>query len=230
MRLRRLAVQNVRSFLDREELLLDGNISILIGPNGGGKTNLLDAAVVVLRRFLFASMYANHSPTAENPDRYEFRPNDALNALRLEKHTASPSDLKQIIEAEVEVTRQNLENMRLMKEGARQVATLSARKYANVPLASASNWNLDGFRDGQRFLYGLVDASLQRDGSEQAKTFLQHLQYFEIDSYLREEYELSKLSTPMVYLHVNRAASGFKSSVTLASYNQFEQKRQADAA
>jgi recombinational DNA repair ATPase RecF len=40
MLVRKLALQNVRSFLDRAELSLDGPITIVIGPNGGGKTNL----------------------------------------------------------------------------------------------------------------------------------------------------------------------------------------------
>ena len=65
MFLRRVAVENFRSFLDRTELILDGPISIAIGPNGGGKTNLLDAIVIALRRFIFASMYAAHAPTPE---------------------------------------------------------------------------------------------------------------------------------------------------------------------
>lgn len=39
MKLRRVRVENVRSFLEPAELLLDGDISIIIGPNGGGKTN-----------------------------------------------------------------------------------------------------------------------------------------------------------------------------------------------
>ena len=52
MKLRRLGIENVRSFLDREELQLPGELSIIIGPNGGGKTNLLDTAVLALRVFL----------------------------------------------------------------------------------------------------------------------------------------------------------------------------------
>lgn len=41
MFVRRIAIENVRSFLDRREIRFEGGISILIGPNGGGKTNLL---------------------------------------------------------------------------------------------------------------------------------------------------------------------------------------------
>jgi predicted ATP-dependent endonuclease of OLD family len=230
MRLRRIALQNVRSFLERQELLLDGNISILIGPNGGGKTNLLDATVIMLRRFLFASMYASHSPSPENENRYTFRANDALNALRLEKHTRSQTGLQQIIESEVEVTERDIENMLRMKDEAQHIMTLSEKKYVNVPLARASQWNLNTFQVGQRIVYKLIEGALSHDGSQMAATFLEHLQYFEIDSYLRDEYELSKLSTPMVYLAVNRSASGFQSSVALANYNEYEQKRHVDAA
>ena len=52
MKLRKIRIQNARSFLDSAELVLDGNISIIVGPNGGGKTNLLDIAVTALRRHI----------------------------------------------------------------------------------------------------------------------------------------------------------------------------------
>ena len=51
-----------------------------------------------------------------------------------------------------------------------------------------------------------------------------------MDGRLREEFELSPLSTPLVYLPVNRAASGFQSNVELAGYNDYETKRHSDAA
>lgn len=103
MLVRRVAIENVRSFLDRAELTLDGAITIVIGPNGGGKTNLLDTAVIMLRRYLFASMYAIHSPTPELPNRYEFRQNDVLNNMILERHSSGATH-DQIVEVEVEVT------------------------------------------------------------------------------------------------------------------------------
>ena len=62
MLLKRARLQNVRSFLDAAELYLDGSISIIIGPNGGGKTNLLDAVVTVLRRYLLNRVYAVSAP------------------------------------------------------------------------------------------------------------------------------------------------------------------------
>ena len=52
----RVAIENVRAFLDRAEFMPDCPITIVIGPNGGGKTNHLDTIVIMLRRYLFASM------------------------------------------------------------------------------------------------------------------------------------------------------------------------------
>src|SRR5207253_779397 len=136
MFLRRIAVENVRSFLGRAELQLDGSISILIGPNGGGKTNLLDIAVMVLRRYLFASMYPAHAPTTETEDRYEFRYNDALNSMRLEAHSSGVG-LPQVIEVDVEVTDRDVENMRAMKEHARDLTGRAGKRFVGLRLNEA---------------------------------------------------------------------------------------------
>lgn len=134
MLVRRVAIENVRSFLDRAELLVDGPVTIVIGPNGGGKTNLLDTIVVMLRRYLFASMYAVHAPRPEQQNRYEFRQNDALNNMLLERHSVSASNCLQLVEIEVEVTEKDLENMRSMQADAKGLTELAGKKYVNPPL------------------------------------------------------------------------------------------------
>ncbi len=229
MLLRKVAVENVRSFLDRAELVLDGPISILIGPNGGGKTNLLDTIVVMLRRYLLASRYPHHAPTPENQDRYEFRHNDVLNNMLLEKHTEG-RDRPQIVEVEVQITERDVDNMRKMQRDAQELDKQAAKKYTNLQLRQTSqSWKLDGLHVGQRLKYTLRDGSLQAHVDEPSKTFFEYLQLFEIDTKLRDEFELAPLTTPMVYLPVNRSANGFQSSIQLANFNEFEQKRQTDA-
>jgi putative ATP-dependent endonuclease of the OLD family len=215
--------------MERETLELDGDISILIGPNGGGKTNLLDAVVVLLRRYLFASRWPAHAPTPDNPNRYEFRNNEALDQLSLERHTSAPKDLEQVLEAQIEVTEPDLQNMAAMKRDATRLRDLSSLKYFNIHFDAILQWDLSQLTAGQVLTYRLVNGRLSHDGSAPALSFLQYLQFFEIDSTLRDEYEVSALSTPMVYLPVNRSASGFQSSVQLANFNSYEQKRQVDA-
>jgi putative ATP-dependent endonuclease of OLD family len=229
MRVRRVAIQNVRSFLERTELLLDGPLTIVIGPNGGGKTNLLDTVVVMLRRHLFASMYAAPAPTPEQPNRYEFRHNDVLNNMVLERHTDGKG-LQQVVEAEVEVTSRDLDNMKAMQADAARLTELASKKYVKFNLAAASSWKLDQIIIGSRFVYRIVDGSLQNDGGNPAANFLEYLKMFETDGRLREEFEFAPLATPLVYLPINRSASGFQSNVELAGYNKHEIKRHSDAA
>lgn len=228
MLVRRVTIENVRSFLDQAELLLDGSMTIVIGPNGGGKTNLLDTIVIILRRYLFASMYAAHAPTPESPNRHEFRENDVLNNMVLERHTAG-AGRDQIVEVEVEVTSKDLGNMKSMQDDAEQLTKLASKKYININLVSAKSWKLEEISVGTRFKYRVVNGALQNVGNPDA-SFLQYLKQFEMDGRLREEFEFSPLATPLVYLPVNRAASGFKSNVELAGYNDYEIKRQSDAA
>lgn len=227
MLVRRVAIENVRSFLDRAELMLDGPITIVIGPNGGGKTNLLDTIVIMLRRHLFASMYAAHAPTPEQPNRYEFRQNDVLNNMILERHSAG-AGRDQIVDIEVEVTSRDLENMHSMQNDAERLTELASKKYVNFNLLNAKSWKLDEITEGTRFVYRVFNGNLQ--GVENSSSsFLQYLKMFEMDGSLREEFELAPLATPLVYLPVNRSASGFQSNVELAGYNAFETKRHSDA-
>lgn len=229
MLVRRVAIENVRSFLDRAELMLDGPITIVIGPNGGGKTNLLDTIVIMLRRYLFASMYAAHAPTPEQPNRYEFRHNDALNSMVLDRHSAG-TGRDQLVEVEVEVTSRDLENMRSMQADAGRLTTLASKKYYNFDLNNVNWWKLEDIAVGTRFVYRVVNGVLEQGTADARASFLQYLQMFEMDGRLREEFELAPLSTPLVYLPVNRAAAGFQSNVELAAYNDYETKRHSDAA
>lgn len=229
MKVKRFSVQNVRSFMERETLEIDGDISILIGPNGGGKTNLLDAVVVLLRRYLFASRFPAHAPTPENPNRYEFRSNDALNQLTLERHVLAPRDLDQILEAQIEVTAPDIQNMNAMKRDATRLRGLASSKYVNVNYEESQRWDPAVLAAGQVLTYRLVNGHLTHDNSPAAISFLQYLQQFEIDSLLRDEYEVSALSTPMVYLPTTRTSSGFQSSVQLADFNSSDHKKQTDA-
>lgn len=229
MLLKKVSVENVRSFLERAELSLDGPITIVIGPNRGGKTNLLDTIVIALRRYLFASMYAVHAPTPENEDRYEFRYNDVLNNMVLEKHSAA-LDRPQVIEMDVEVTSRDVENMISMKGDAERIIELAKKRYVNLLLHEALQWDLDVIEPGMRVTYRIQDGTLQQPQNQAANYFWQYLKMFEMDGKLREEFGLSTLSNPLIYLPVNRSAAGFQSRVELAGYNESEMKRVSDGA
>lgn len=229
MKLRRILIENVRSFLEPAELHLDGNVSIIIGPNGGGKTNLLDTATTILRRHLLSSVTPRKSPTPQNPDRYEFIGNDVLNSTVLEPHSRGQGR-QQLVEIELEVTVRDIENISSMQNTAIEISELTEHKYVGFSIRDAANWDPSLLQSGQRFTYRILNNVMQPNSDPAARIFQRYLALYEGDSWLREEMGGAKLSMPMVSLPVNRAASGFQSSLSLAGYNEFDHKRGVDAA
>lgn len=228
MLIRRLVIENVRSFSDRREISFDGQISILIGPNGGGKTNLLDTLVIMLRRYIFNSPYYRHSPTAEEPDRWSEQFNDQLNQLFFEKNSAGGAR-DQVVELELEITQDDIENMQLIMAEASQVLAALKRRFANNPWQGVDKWDVAAMVPGARVLVTWNNGTIMQPPEAWAQHFLHYLHVFETDNYFRAEARMSTLRMPMVYLPVNRASNGFSSSIGLSGYNDYDQKRSTDA-
>lgn len=228
MLVKKITIENVRSFLDRREMLFDGPISIIIGPNGGGKTNLLDVLNTMLRRYLFATRYFAQSHDAEQQIQWELRHNDQLNQMLLEKHSSARTR-PQYVAIEIEVSQSDIDNMRLIQNDADFLRTASKRRFVQNPWEGAANWNIDNIIPGLRLTYEWIDGNFQSSPTEQGQHFLQYLQIYELDNDVRAEVGKDSLKLSMVYLPVNRSASGFQASVGLAGYNDIEQKRSLDA-
>lgn len=228
MKLRRVGIENVRSFLERQDLELPGDISILIGPNGGGKTNLLDTAVLALRSFLLKSWMRRPSPTADTQDRYDWVNNDAVSPSLLEKHSAGTS-LPQTIELDLELTKSDVESITRAKTEALQLQERARVRYSNFP-GGAAGWSTEGLEPGKVFSYRIVNGTLQGVTTPGADTFRSYLETYEVNSRVREEYEQRPLSMPMISLPVNRSAGNVSASVSLADFNEYDIKRTVDAA
>lgn len=229
MKLRRVRVENVRSFLEPAELLLDGDISIIIGPNGGGKTNLLDTTTTILRRHLLSSITPRKSATSDNPDRHEFVANEMLQSTSLEPHSQGKGR-QQVVELELEVTNRDIENMESMKASAHDVASRTEHKYVGVSIREAAEWDLSLFSPGQRFTYQIVNSGLQGSSDPAAHIYQRYLALYDVDAWLRADLGLASLSTPMLSMPINRASNGVQSSINLSGYNEFDYKRSVDAA
>ncbi|MCB4858426.1 AAA family ATPase [Sphingobium sp. PNB] len=228
MLIKKITIENVRSFLDRRQMSFDGPISIIIGPNGGGKTNLLDVVNTMLRRYLFATRYFTQTHDAEQQVQWELRYNDQLNQMRLERHSSGRS-LPQFVAIEIEVSQNDLDNMRLIQNDAEELRGASKKRFVHNPWDGVAAWQIDDIPAGQRLTYVWQDGAFQAPATQQASHFLQYLQVFELDNDVRAELGKDTLKLSMIYLPVNRSASGFQGSIGLAGYNDYEQKRSLDA-
>lgn len=57
----RLVLQNIRSFLETEEISFDKGLNVFIGPNGGGKSTLIAALGGAMQDLLKPAYFQNVS-------------------------------------------------------------------------------------------------------------------------------------------------------------------------
>jgi putative ATP-dependent endonuclease of the OLD family len=224
MLLRSITIENVRSFLQPQKIKFQENLSIVIGPNGGGKTNLLDILSGMLRRYLFATRYFYQ--TGGGLWRLDW--NNTLDRLTFENHSKALSG-PQLIEIEVVVTSSDIENMKLIKEDAGSMEELTGKKFQENPFAAASSWDLEKIAVGDVFSYALQDGNFQHGENPHALSFLEYLRLYEIDKQLRSEMDKTPLQLPIVYLPVTRTSTGFSSQVVLANYDDNNVKKENDS-
>lgn len=66
MKLTRIVIKNIRSFGIEREVKLDNSFNIIVGPNGGGKSNLLELAIyslfAVVKQFRFDNSTNSNNP------------------------------------------------------------------------------------------------------------------------------------------------------------------------
>ncbi|MDN2702528.1 AAA family ATPase [Janthinobacterium sp. SUN100] len=228
MKIRKISLENVRSFLELTEFHIDGEISIIVGPNGGGKTNLLDTIITVIRRFIMPPWSARSPGGTEI--RLQFSQNQNLHMMTLEKHERAENDAKQSIVVIVEVTQQDIDNIKAIKDGVDELNATMKNRYLNGLTDQIRDWDIDGLKEKSLITYTIVNGAFQDDFVGVEKTFVQYLRNFEWIAQVREDGGLLPLSTPLLYLPVNRAASGFQSSVSLAGFNYFDHKQNSDLA
>lgn len=112
MKIRKLIIKNVASYKGRTEFVFDSRVNILIGPNGGGKTNLQKVVALTLSKYLI--------------QQYQFRHDDNVTSVEPDPWTqrglqqAFPKFLgdnsEQVIEIELAPEPRDIENIKAIGE------------------------------------------------------------------------------------------------------------------
>ncbi|GGH07783.1 hypothetical protein GCM10007036_02870 [Alsobacter metallidurans] len=228
MKLRHFALQNVRSFAERAELNFDGDISIIVGPNGGGKTNLLDALTSVLRKYFLVS-WVYREVQQNNVNHIQFYQNDQVFNTHSDKYSGHES-LPQEFAITFEVGSIDIRNMREMEQTKADISAHAlSEKYLGLENVAHTVFFTDAISAGTLIAFTVNDQQVSRS-DQLAAVFLNYMQYFELFRLMREDMKLGDMTTPILSLPVNRASGEFQSSVTLAAFNDVDYKRQVDAA
>ncbi|WP_189493365.1 AAA family ATPase [Formosimonas limnophila] len=242
MKLKKVALQNVRSFADRQEFDLDGNISILIGPNGGGKTNLLDTIVLSLRQHLIKSWeFTEDSSTKKTT----ISLNQIVSSQGLEKHSQRSQD-DQIIEFTIQITQPDIDNMKYWVDNSESIIKNLGKEYMNLGAYRLNREIVNTLAPDETFVFEIKNSVLMGDEpdpmsyqfeqlsvepTDKRYQFRKYLTFYEIITRLSQEESKVTLSTPMMLMPVARAHGGnLGSSVILSQYSGTEHKRILDAA
>lgn len=228
MKIKKLALKNVTSFNERQELDPDGSLTILIGPNGGGKSNLLNTMIDVLRsHFVVLTSPDSVSGTEEDPILQNWTPGEAARQTNFERHWEGQGD--QIIELDLEMTEGDAENIRIIQRDFNAVLAEKKHKYSEAHFGRVNDWSNELLRPGAVFSYALRNGGLQ-NLSQGSDLYHDYLRSFESHREIRARFGLGSLSLPTVHLNVLRVQHGLQLDVQLANANPSQIRKGIDGA
>src|SRR5262245_24733779 len=111
MKIGRLKIKNVTSYRAESEFIFDSQLNILIGPNGGGKSNLQRIVAVVLTQFFVRQYQVRNADNATTLEPFELY-NRRVLADTLSKFHGD--DTLQLIEIDIIPEDSDIENIRMI--------------------------------------------------------------------------------------------------------------------
>jgi putative ATP-dependent endonuclease of the OLD family len=219
MKLARLGVQNVRSFGEKRTIHFHDDFTILIGPNAGGKSNLLDIITVGVRKFFLRPWGLIRHEDATGPY-YNFTSEDPFANLSDELPKFDGASGPLIIEFDWVINEQDITNLTSVANGLDRLRENAKRIRGGE---EAIDWfkRLDPseFTAGETLQYKVEGGEIQSLSGTKGDHFREFLQQFHKLSYVDEED--AKLTTPFVHFPPYRGIGAQRLRMSLASQTRW---------
>jgi predicted ATP-dependent endonuclease of OLD family len=180
MKIKRILLQNVKSFKNPVDILFNDDFNILIGPNGSGKSNLLDIITIVIRHFFLKGYTINEGNNGQlgyYRDIQQVNTFGNLNSI-LEKFYGDQSN--SYINITFVVKEEDINNIKNILQNIDKYEN-EADNYRN-PLNyfnQIKQWNIDLLFENQELSYEINNNNLQNPNQPAERLFLQYLNYFD---------------------------------------------------
>lgn len=241
MNIRNLTIKNVKSFGEKVSINFQDNLNISIGPNAGGKSNLLDILNLTLIYFFLHPWRVrpeyDETGTVLRRKYFEERHTtfDPINRF-LEKHTKREEETQQI-KIVFSPEKEDIENIKNIITFGEELSNFEKREYNSNKLEEEFLLNLKEFNIGSLIGEGLefiIDNNnpIQVSNLEQKyKVFFSYLRFFNFLNILVEEYNQSitedsekipNLYPPIIYFSPYRISQIPNLTVTLSAINLFD--------
>lgn len=229
MRIIRLEITNVKSFQDKVYLQFDPQFNILVGPNGGGKSNFLDILLIILKKFFLYS-YSVNDMMGIGAGEIRLVPSFDPAENHLDKFSADPSKSK--IEISFKVDAQDIKNIATINQYKTEIkSALGDYKIQDLSppiIDEVENWKLGELAENQELVYCIVNNVLvQPSLNSRELIYLKFLNYYELFSIVIQKaidlYDLppdTRLSPKYVYFSPYRGGDPLL-QVTLAGESYY---------
>jgi len=224
MKIDSLKIKNIKSFKDEVEISFDEKLNVLIGPNGGGKSNLLDIITIALRKFFILNYRidegSDNSGPFKNVTRYDPFP-QVDRFLEEFIGDTSPS----FLEVTFKVTTGDIQNIKAIKKYKNELEE-RLKTFRNKPINDFSfcdSWDLRKLKVGNRINYKVTDNSLENPASNTTEEiYLKYLNHIELFIILNEKLNNLNLSPIYLYFSPNRSIDPDSTRSNLSGENYYE--------
>jgi len=226
MWIKSVALTNVKSFRGRTEVYFSSKANFLVGPNAGGKSNLLEIINWVLRRYFLKAYQVRPIPQDG------FFAKDIIhvqNPRQLEKYRGLKGE-ESCVEITMVVHESDVHNMNAIR-GHRADLEAALSKYRNKPVLNlrlVDNWNTSLFAGNEEVSFTLSDEELKRGSLEVTKlgsrerVFYEYLSHLELFLILAKDVTDIDIRPVLFYMPPYRGASGEDVRARLGQDNYYE--------
>ncbi|MEX2054156.1 MAG: AAA family ATPase [Candidatus Colwellbacteria bacterium] len=234
MKLESLEIENVRSFKDLTKVTFESGFNLLIGPNAGGKSNLMDVLSIVVNRHLVQHWIVENS--SRPPGKIVVKRVDAHEPILsyLDRHVEKPDD-QSYIKIALRATTEDASNIRAIFSNMDALADKEQAEYGTQYIKEMSL--PEGFvidrMIGQVFEYEITDVTNLRivenpDGTtnQEAHVFLKYLNQLGLAVLLiadLPELDLpSPIQQPYLYFSPYRSTTAQELLIQISDKNEFD--------